>query len=262
MSFEVYLSAVQQSTPDVITRTNIGRTKIHIKLKGFFYAIFDLPDAIFDGDSKKYSEKWLAATCKSFTPHDRSLNKIDIDGMGGVQHSYITGQSLTRDITLTFYDYYGSPVYRTLDRWFSFIDPYTGLSTLKDYTPDMYKGTLMVIKTKPVGSANSALPDASKFTEWNESQIEHVWVYPGVFPSGSDGTNTLDDDIAGISEVQLSYTFSFDGYPLTEEYDNSLKKKAAELLNGLIKENNSIVADIFNWYTKNKAFSGTQLLDK
>ena len=236
MAYEELINVLGTNSPDVITRANVGKSPIHPKIKGYFYVIIDLPDAIFSDQERDYAKKWLSATATNFTPHSKSLNMVDLNAIGGVQHSYVAGATFTRDITISYYDYQGSPIWKIHNKWINMLDPYTGLSTLDDYIPQSYKGTIIVIKTKPVGALNRGY--ASQFQGFKEKHIEHVWVYSGVVPQ-DDQTTTLDDDIAGQAEVMLSYTYRFDGYPLTDDYHSELKKLAADFLTKFASDNKS-----------------------
>jgi len=261
MAYETYLNILQENAnPDVLTRANIGRVKTHPKIKGYFYVFIDLPDGIFTDEEAKFAQKWLSATCTNFTPHSKNLNLVDLNAQGGVQHSYIAGQTISREITLTFYEYRNAPIYRTLSKWMNMaIDPYVGVSALDKFEPRDYKGTITVIKTIPVGAA---YPNPnSPFNGFQDYHIEHVWIYPGCIPSGSDQSEVLDEDVAAQSEVQVSYTFRFDGFPLTDDYDITLKQKAANLLNNFASENKSAVFDLLNnLYNKDKALEGATVL--
>jgi len=232
------LNKIQVKSPDVITRANIGKSTIHPRIKGYFYVIMELPDAIFTTEERKHAQKWLSATATNFTPHSKTLNMIDLNAMGGVQHSYVTGQTFTRDISISYYEYQGGPIWRIHKKWMDILfDPYTGLSALSDYIPANYKGTLIVVKTRPLGAKGRI---DNGFSDFNENMIENVWVYPGVVPT-DDQTTALDDDIAGQAETLLTYTYRFDGYPLTDDYKPDLKNTIAQFLSKFAADNKSSV---------------------
>lgn len=238
MAYDELINVLGTNSPDVISRANIGKTAIHPKIKGYFYVILELPDAIFNDQERDFAKKWISATATNFTPHSKALNLVDLNAMGGVQHSYVAGATFTRDISVTYYDYQGSPIWKAHNKWINILlDPYTGLSGLDEYTPKSYKGTMVVIKTKPIGAQNRV---NGQFTQFSEKHIEHVWVYPGVVPQ-DDQTTALDDDLAGQAEVMLTYTYRFDGYPLTDDYKPDLKQLAAEFLNKFASDNKSSV---------------------
>ena len=245
MAYDELVNVIGQNSPDVITRANVGKSPIHPKIKGYFYVLIELPDAIFDDQERDYARKWLSATATNFTPHSKSLNLVDLNAMGGVQHSYVSGSTFTRDISVTYYDYQGSPIWKIHNKWINILfDPYTGLSALDNYVPKSYKGTMIVVKTKPVGAQNRI---SGQLANFKADHIEHVWIYPGIVPQ-DDQTTTLDDDLAGQAEVTLTYTYRFDGYPLTDDYKPDLKQLAADFLNKFASDNKSSIGsdDLIN----------------
>lgn len=68
--------------PDVGTRNYGGSFRNnHPYISGYFHAVFNLPDAIFQGN-KEASTKWLNATCESFTPPSETIDYAEITGLG------------------------------------------------------------------------------------------------------------------------------------------------------------------------------------
>jgi len=63
--------------------------------------------------------------------------------------------------------------------------------------------------------------------------VEHVWIYPAVILTSSDQTDALNQDITAPAEVQLSYSYRFNGYPIEDIYVPELKQHAAQILNNL-----------------------------
>jgi len=218
-------------TPDSITRMNIGLSTIHPKINGYFYIFLRVPKGLRErGINEDKVMNWISGTAINFTPHSTTPNVIDINALNGLQHSYISGQTISRDISVTYYDYQGSPIYKFHKLWKEMtIVSSVGLSMLDDYTLEEYGSTMLVIVTKPVGGN---LPGQQVF-QFQEKHIEHVWIYPAVILTSSDQTDALNQDITAPAEVQLSYSYRFNGYPIEDIYVPELKQHAAELLNNL-----------------------------
>jgi len=229
-------------TPDAITRMNIGLSTIHPKINGYFYIFIRIPKYLASkGINEEKVSNWLAGTATSFTPHSRSLNVTDLNALNGLQHSYVTGQSITRDISATYYDYMGSPVYKFHKVWMdSIFHPALGLSMLPEYTLEQYAATMLVIVTKPIGGTNEYKITAD--------QIEHVWLYPAVLPTSSDQTDALNQDISAPAEVQLNFSYRFNGYPVDDILVPEIKERAATVLENL--RNNQSQSKYFSaWVT-------------
>lgn len=71
------------------------------------------------------------------------------------------------------------------------------------FIPNVYKGTVYVMQTKPVG----AYPNQHLQLQ----DIEEAWVFDGVWPN-SVPFDALSSDITTNDSIQLSVTFSYDGY--------------------------------------------------
>ena len=218
-------------TPDSITRMNIGLSTIHPKINGFFYIFMRVPKGLRDrGVNESNVMNWLSGTAINFSPHSKTLNVADLNALNGLQHSYVTGQNISRDISVTYYDYMGAPIYRFHKAWMDAIfHPGLGLSMLKDYTLEEYATTMLVIVTRPYGAA----PPGEQ-VQFEEKHIEHVWIYPAVIPTSSDQSDALSQDISAPAEVQLSYSYRFNGYPIDETLVPSLRSSAAQILNQTI----------------------------
>jgi len=238
VKYQNLVNILNIKSPDVITRAYIGKAPTQPYISGKFYIIIDLPDAIFNETERDYALKWLSGTAINFTPHSSTLNRVD--NTAYVQSSYPTGVTITRDITVTYQEYQGSPIYKIHRKWKSSIfDEHTGLSALDNFVPSEYKGTMIVIQTKPVGAMNRL---ESGFKQFTEKHIEKVYVYPGVWPI-DDNTNAFDAGIGaeGIKTITIPYTF--DGYPLDDFRYPELKSICADFLNKFVKDNKSSAGD-------------------
>jgi hypothetical protein len=92
----------------------------HPYVKGYFYVFFGFPSMIFgsggQNDKGITSDQALIYTlsaAEAFTPPgDRQLKTEDVLGMGGVDSSFITGQTLDRNFSIQYRDYWGAPIFR------------------------------------------------------------------------------------------------------------------------------------------------------
>lgn len=196
--------------PDALTRYMGGQTRQnHPYVSGYWQFFVNVPPLIFPDNVDGDIAQWLHSTAEGFTPPSRTLNKADVPGQGGLGSSWVTGQTLTRTFTVTFREYQNLPMFGIINRWCSIIDPYTGVAPIDGdaWIPTSYKGSAYAILTKPVGGDLVGRVD--------DSMIEQVWAFSGIFPEG-DGGDAFATDIATNDVAQLSITFSFDGWPLTK----------------------------------------------
>ena len=73
------------------------------------------------------------------------------------------------------------------------------------FVPSVYKGTIYVMQTKPVG----AYPNE----HLNIEDIEEAWVFDGAWPTALP-YDALQSDVTTADSIQLSVNFSYDGYPM------------------------------------------------
>ena len=210
--------------------------KDHPFIKGYFYVFFGFPSALFETSGSALTgsaaQKYLLTSAESFTPPgDRTLNMQDLQGQGGVDASFITGQTIARDFSIQYKDYWSAPIFRIHKRWANYINPYLGVSTVaKDFTPNEYKGVCMVIQTKPVArkGAGSDTTLASAVEPWQKGDIIKVHLFDGVV-SITDFNSIYDANITDNSFVKPVAQYKFDGYPLDETDPDTLTKALAVL---------------------------------
>jgi len=203
-------------------------TDSHPYVKGYFYVFFGFPLDLFPaaaGDQTGFitADQALVYTlsaAEGYTPPgDRQLKTEDIMGMGGVDSSFITGQTIDRNFSLMFRDYWGAPIFRIHRQWTQYLNPYfggvTGMSSGSVFAPYEYKGTCMVIQTKPVTKLNAS--------DWNAGDIIKVDYFDGVFPI-TDLKSAYDSNITDNGVARPTVQYRFDGYPLDETNDDVLAK--------------------------------------
>jgi len=203
----------------------------HPYVKGYFYVFFGVPSTIFaEGNSditRDQAKEFLLVSAESYTPPgDRTINLQDIQGQGGVDASFITGQTITREFTIQYKDYWGAPIFRIHRQWTNYLNPYLGASTMAiTYSAQEYKGACMVIQTKPIvrGAGDNQI-------EWRESDIIKIDYFDGVQPT-TDLKSAYDANITDNSFVKPSVSYKFDGFPL-DETNHQVMEKAVAILNG------------------------------
>jgi len=188
---------------------------IHPFIKGYFYVFFSFPEIItVNSDTyngiKSNGSNVLMSLCEGFQPPgDRQLKYEDVMGMGGVDSSFITGQTIDRNFSLNFRDIWGAPVFRIHRAWTSIIDPiYGGLvkntkTTDFNFVPKEYKGKVLVVQTKPIAfdGSNQSI---------KEEDIIKVDLFDGVFPT-TDLSSMYDSNIADNTIVKPTVQYRFDG---------------------------------------------------
>jgi len=211
----------------------------HPYVKGYFYVFFGFPSTLFinglpklNGDTGMIGTSFLNASdalsytlsaAEGFTPPgDRQLKTEDIMGQGGVDSSFITGQTIDRNFSIQYRDYWGAPLFRIHRQWTQYLNPYYGGSVIgQQFSADEYKGTCMIIQTKPVTRTTQQ--------EWAPSDIIKVDFFDGVFPI-TDLKSAYDSNITDNSIAKPTVQYRFDGFPL-DETNPAVFAKALNILN-------------------------------
>lgn len=191
--------------------------------KGYFFAFFAFPGTIFNSTlNAADARSYLLNSAVDFQPHaDRQLQTIEDTAVGGAKANFIVGQTTTQDMSLTFKEYANGPIVRINTKWHSVIDPYIGGSTIAvNMAPKEYKGSCMIIQTKPIARVKKA--------DWKLNDIIKVTLYEGVFPL-NDPSSVFGNGVEQTERVQLAINYKFDGQPLTE-MDNDVLNQALEVL--------------------------------
>jgi len=212
------------STPNNLSRYHGGhRRDNHPFISGYWYFLIQPPERFFkDGTTRdilNQSVTWLHSTAESFTPPGKTLNFVDIPGMGGIASSFVSGQTLTNTFTVTFREYQELPIFSVIQNWTSVIDPNTGVSPLSgdEFVPSSYKGAAFAALCKPtINSRTSEKEYDSTTTNLNSSDIEQIFYFDGVWPENTP-LDFLDSDISTNDTKTVSVNFSFDGAPLMKD---------------------------------------------
>lgn len=186
----------------------------HPYVKGHFYVFFGLPSTLFTsgGITSATARNYLLSSAEDFTPPaDRQMITGDVPGMGGTGASFITGQQISRDFSITYKDYWGAPIFRIHRTWTGFIDPHLGVSVKAgQYGAGEYKGTCMIIQTKPVARQVGSNP-----IDWSEDDIIKIHYFDGV-QCLTDLNQAYNASIKDNSFVSAPVQYKFDGYFLDE----------------------------------------------
>lgn len=215
----------------------------HPFLSGNLYVFFGFPGKILTGTANMeatHAQGTLLTAAEEYTPHaDAQIKVVDVEGQGGVGASFIAGRTNSREFTILYKDFWKAPVFRIHRRW-GFINPWLGGSDIAgDYSAMEYKGTCMVIQTKPVVRTGTSADDGG-FT--NEDIIKIAY-YDGVFPK-VDLSAVYSANIAENTLIKPSVPYSFDGVPL-DETNTKVLEAAVTILN-----TQEVFAQIADTYSK------------
>ncbi len=179
---------------------------------------FDTVSNPTDSNTQFESDLWFHSTAESFTPPTTNLTKIDIPGMGGIGSSFIGGREITRTFTVAFREYTNLPLMTALTRWNSVMDPYLGVSGLQatEWMPAAYKGVACAFLCKPTVSNEGRMSLNFNVKDMNGSDIEQIYYFDGVWPESAPH-DSFNSDIATNDSLQLSVSFSFDGWAYNKE---------------------------------------------
>jgi hypothetical protein len=212
----------------------------HPYVKGYFYVFFQFPPIMKSYNAKtSKSSSTLLSLCEGFTPPgDRQLKTEDVTGVGGVDATFVVGQTIDRSFSLMYRDIWGSPIFVYHRAWTSIIDPFLGGLRLKgdvnDFVPAAYKGKVMVVQTKPIAlktnTQSESLKNSKTEVKW-ENYIIKAHLFDGVVPV-TDLNSVYDSNINDNTIVRPSVQYRFDG----KEYDETVSgvlKTAADLMKTL-----------------------------
>jgi hypothetical protein len=238
---------------------------VHPYVSGYWYVLIQLPATIYYASNRQTEEVWLHSAAESFNPPSRTLTKVDVPGLGGLGSSFIAGQQLTRTFTCAFREYQDTPIFNTINTWTSTIDHHYGVSPLggNEYIPANYKGSAWVFLCKPTltgtgtpgtkgntstsdfGSSATTSVTSSEGSIINKEDVEQFYFFEGVFPEGAP-FDSFTSDISTNDVLQLSVTFSFDGWPYGKEHNDALEK-------GLNHMNTFSTAETFDYHIAKEA---------
>ena len=193
------------------SQRNFGGTNANLVadplLSGYHFTKWYLPsnpqfrNLIDDwGESSKVNrnnvEQVLDVCNLSITPPGGTLNKTEIQGMGGTKWSVATTVDYQTSFSAKFLEFTGMPVFGIIHSWIKYIrDNKTGLTSNNSTEATMkenYAATVLYWTTKPDGMT-----------------VEYAAAYSGVFPT-TDPQNLMQSDVASVDKVELDIEFNVD----------------------------------------------------
>ena len=210
---------------------------VHPYVKGYFYVWFKFPPLITSTDQEEANNTLLTLSEGFTPPGDRQLKTEDVQGLGGLDSTFITGQTLDRSFSIQYKDLWGAPVFRIHRAWSNIIKPHLGLADRKagveKFIPTEYKGRCIVIQTKPIITSNGKeSPIGTLTTDSNafkSTDIIKVDLFDGVIPT-VDLSSVYDSNISDNSIVKPSVQYRFDGAKY-DETDEGVLTLATSILN-------------------------------
>lgn len=185
-------------------------------ISGYWYLALVPPAALMGGVAKQTEAvQWFHSTAESFTPPSKTVTKVDVPGMGGVASSFAAGQELSRTFTIAFREHQDMPIMKALHLWTNMIDSNSGTSPMHEFVPREYKGQCIAALARPGLHGSGGIPDIQ--------QIDQLFVFEGVFPETLP-YDSFNADIATNDTVQISTTFSFDGFPRMKDNAAAVKE--------------------------------------
>jgi len=217
-----------------------SKKEVHPFIKGYFYVLFEFPGIVKDSisDQTAYANLGdvLLSLCESFTPPgDRQMKTEDVMGMGGLDATFVTGQTIDRTFSLMFRDLWGSPVFVAHRSWTSIINPYFGglVNSTQAFVPSYYKGRVLVIQTTPKIIQNIKV-NSNDINTVDKDQIKKeivkVNLFEGVVPI-TDLSSVYDSNITDNTIVRPTIQYRFDGKDFDETYPGVLDLAADKLYN-------------------------------
>jgi hypothetical protein len=207
-----------------------GKIQSHPFISGYWQLVLKTPpfmhmqsgSDVSDGSQKKliptvssidvFAEKWFNSTAESFTPPTRTLTSAVFPGFGGVNKSFITGQTIGNNFSVSFREYAKLPTIKLFNSWTNIVHNQTGLSPASEmnWNESLYKSECIVFITD---STQMQYDERSAEIKFNRDSIQELYYFYGVYPE----TNPQDiqADIAANNSTPITVNFKFDGWPLT-----------------------------------------------
>jgi hypothetical protein len=225
-----------QSTTIDSLRNSAGKIESHPFVSGYWQLILKTPpymhmqkgNKVVNADQKKalhtiskkdlVAERWFNSTAESFTPPTRTLTSAVFPGFGGVNKSFITGQNIGNNFSVSFREYSKLPIIKLFNSWTSIVHNQTGLSPASEmnWNESLYKSECIAFITD---STQVQYNKQKAFYKFNRDSIQELYYFYGVYPE----TNPQDiqADIAANNTTPITINFKFDGWPLTlQDLDN------------------------------------------
>ena len=187
---------------------NFGGTKIGLAdpyISGYHFISITLPNKLADvlGDVRDIgltvgdAQNVLNGACLAVTTPGGTLNKTDMNGLGGTKWSVPTSLDYTNTVSMRFVEFSYLPIHTIIHAWFRLIRDYrtgTAHSTLEadEYSKENYAGTMFYWTTRPDGIS-----------------VEYAAFYTGLFPT-KDPQDLFAGDVNTVDKVEIDIEFSVD----------------------------------------------------
>lgn len=188
---------------------NFGGTKIGIAdpyISGYHFIDFILPPKLGEMFNKSHkpiemgiadAQNVLNGSALSVTVPGGTMNKTDMNGLGGTKWSVPTSMDYGNTLSIRFLEYSHLPILSIFHTWFRMIRDFrTGTASDalvgENYSKEHYAGSLFYWTTKPDGVT-----------------VEYASFYTGVFPT-KDPQDLFGADLNTIDKVEMDMEFSVD----------------------------------------------------
>lgn len=179
-------------------------------VSGFFGIAFTnipkvLPDIINSYKNEvivsdtKQIKNILSASSRSVTVPGKTINKIELTGLGGIRWAAAGNVDVDTNFSVRFLEYSGLPIFSIFHGWVKMLrDSRTGTSLLNQstgtssYAKSNYAANMYYWTTKPDGVT-----------------VEYAACYTGVFPLKDPG-DLLSSDLNAAAEVEVDIDFNCD----------------------------------------------------
>ncbi len=158
-----------------------------------------LRPGLFGQSSTGDIEKTLASLCLSVTIPGRTVNKVEMQGLGGIRWGAVGNVDEDTNLSIRFLELSDTPVHAIFHSWVRMLrDNRSGVSLLKggggnaNYTKSKYAGTMYYWTTKP-----------------NGYEVEFAACYAGMFPL-KDPSDVFGHDVAANDKLEIDIDFSTD----------------------------------------------------
>lgn len=135
----------------------------------------------------------LESSVLSVTTPGKSVNKVDLVGLGGVTWGAVGNVTQDTTLSMRFLEYSGLPIHSIFHGWVRMLrDSRYGISTLANYGKVNYASNVYYWTTQPDGET-----------------VEYAACYTGVFPLKDPG-EVHSSDVNSNAQVEIDIDMSFD----------------------------------------------------
>lgn len=166
-------------------------------------------DQVFIPQSTDEISSILASLCLSVTVPGRTVNAVEMQGLGGLKWRAVGNIDEGNDLSMRFLELQGLPIHRIFHSWTkgirdnrsgtTFLQGLAESATTRTYSKSQYAGTVYYWTTRP-----------------NGYDVEFASCYAGVFPM-KDPSDSFGHDVAANDKLEIDMDFSTD-YAYQEDW--------------------------------------------